>query len=214
MLLFPLVTFGLWIVPIVEVGLLVFQSPGKHNNIVIETFTQVAINLQGLMNCIILVMTNTLVRHEITRCCCHIWCCGRRRGGGGGGGGDFESSARGSGGSYLSYGEDDDEFDYGMDDSRDRFGNHNGGNRGGNRGGGHGGNDDLEEPLFMSRRSEPAYSEDVSITRFGPHVESEEDGGSVNGSVNSYEGGGVGPRHNMTTPVLPSLNGSVQDVTR
>ena len=137
-------------------------------------------------------------------CCCHIWCCGHRCSGGGSS--DFESSARGSGGSYLSYGEDSDEFDYGMDDSRDKFGNHNGGNRGGR----HGGNDDLEEPLFMSRRSEPAYSEDVSITRFGPHAGSEEDGNSVNGSVNSYEAGGLGPRHNMITPVLPSLNGNVQ----
>ena len=206
MLLFPLVTLVVWSIPMVEVFFLAFV---KKTSTVVgsggeirETVTQVAINLQGLTNCIILMLTNSLVRNEISRCCC---------GGGGGGRGGvgvcfclgwcrrrvgseeedgYDSSVGGD--DYLRY-EDEDE-----DESRYSGGINTSGS--GIRSGGSGpylqhsqrqpqyGDSFVDEPLFVSRRTEPAHSEDVSIMRFVNHRNGSSDDGSGGGggsSINS-----------------------------
>jgi hypothetical protein len=208
MLLFPLATFILWIVPIVEV---IFMSESKNDgefNQILETTTQVAINLQGLTNMVILLLTNSLVRNEIYSVGQNIWCCCsclcRRR--------DDAGSTEEE---RVSYADQEEDYYYhhsnGQDSGEgiDWYGGDGGSGSG--SGGGGGGEDynNRNQPFLLpsgsgrrtDRRTEPAYSEDVTIMQYR--------NGRNSATGDSYDGS---HRH-MKTPSLPSLdgnNGSVQ----
>ena len=200
MLLFPTVTFIVWIIPMVECFILAFATTRRrHENMIVETITQVAINLQGTTNCIILMLTNSLVRQEIMNCCCSR--CNRcRREEGQYDGADIDDDNYYQ--QHYNDGYDEDENESGNDEFRIR--QNNGQGQGHHYQHQYG--KSLDEPLFVSRmedrRTEPAYSEDVSIMRFtNQRIGSDEEGGD--GRREREEGG-----RNLTTPDVPSLGGS------
>lgn len=179
----------------------------------VETITQAAINLQGLTNCIILILTNSLVRSEISRCCC-----GSCKNGGcfysnesdGGGDGDEYSNHRDSSSVVTedSYNDDGDHYYYEYEEERQnnddgyRANNDSQFGHGNHIQGRHQYSDSVDEPLFLPSRTEPALSEDVSIMRFANQRVG--DGG---GSIHSDDGGDGLITRNLTTPDVPSLDG-------
>ena len=187
MLLFPLVTFLIWIIPLIKV--ITDSDDTKkidHGNPFIETITSATMNLQGLTNMFILMLTNSLVRNEISHCCCTL-CSGggnRRRGDDDDNDDERDSTSFTGDSYYEEHWDDEDSFN--RNNTIGEYGHqpfllpHN---------------RDAEDERG-DRRTEPAYSEDVSIMTMGR--------GNGNGGNNG--GGSINSQNSINSDIVVSRN--------